>query len=262
MAAPATAPTPAARSPSARRATPRPPLRHRAESDPAPLAAAREHYELVRRRSALGALARRHRRGRPRRRSTPRRRASIRCRREHRRHLARRRAGPRVLHPARASLRRRAARSSIACACSRGSRRGSPTRRRRSSARTSSTTSTCSPTTASRSRGVAHDTLLESYVLESHKPHDMDNLAWRHLDVKTITLRRRRRARAPSAFRSSRWRVERATEYAAEDADVTLRLHHALYPRSQRDAKLRARLRARSSCRCATCCSAWSATAC
>ncbi len=37
--------------------------------------------------------------------------------------------------------------------------------------------------------GVAHDTLLESYVLESHKPHDMDNLAWRHLDVKTITYR-------------------------------------------------------------------------
>ena len=35
--------------------------------------------------------------------------------------------------------------------------------------------------------GVAHDTLLESYVLESHKPHDMDNLAWRHLDVKTIS---------------------------------------------------------------------------
>ncbi len=35
--------------------------------------------------------------------------------------------------------------------------------------------------------GVAHDTLLESYVLESHRPHDMDSLAWRHLDVKTIT---------------------------------------------------------------------------
>ncbi len=35
--------------------------------------------------------------------------------------------------------------------------------------------------------GVAHDTMLESYVLESHRAHDMDSLAWRHLDVKTIT---------------------------------------------------------------------------
>ena len=34
--------------------------------------------------------------------------------------------------------------------------------------------------------GVAHDTLLESYVIESHKPHDMGNLASRHLNVKTI----------------------------------------------------------------------------
>ena len=36
-------------------------------------------------------------------------------------------------------------------------------------------------------RGVAHDTLLQSYVLESHKPHDMDDLANRHLSIKTIT---------------------------------------------------------------------------
>ncbi len=42
-------------------------------------------------------------------------------------------------------------------------------------------------------RGVAHDTLLESYVLESHKPHDMGNLAWRHLNLTTHQLRRRDR---------------------------------------------------------------------
>src|SRR5208282_5985017 len=35
--------------------------------------------------------------------------------------------------------------------------------------------------------GVAHDTMLQSYVLESHRPHDMDNLAGRHLDVNAIT---------------------------------------------------------------------------
>ena len=35
--------------------------------------------------------------------------------------------------------------------------------------------------------GVAHDTMLQSYVLEAHRPHDMDSLAWRHLDVKTTS---------------------------------------------------------------------------
>ncbi|MDE2387740.1 MAG: DNA polymerase I, partial [Betaproteobacteria bacterium] len=35
--------------------------------------------------------------------------------------------------------------------------------------------------------GIAHDTLLQSYVLESHRPHNMDSLALRHLDVKTIS---------------------------------------------------------------------------
>ena len=35
--------------------------------------------------------------------------------------------------------------------------------------------------------GVAHDTILQSYLLESYRPHDLDSLAWRHLDVKTIT---------------------------------------------------------------------------
>ena len=37
-------------------------------------------------------------------------------------------------------------------------------------------------------KGIHDDTLLESYVLESHKPHDMDNLALRHLNVKTISF--------------------------------------------------------------------------
>ncbi|MFP5463050.1 MAG: DNA polymerase I, partial [Gammaproteobacteria bacterium] len=36
-------------------------------------------------------------------------------------------------------------------------------------------------------RGIAHDTLLESYVLESDKPHDMDSLARRHLGLTTIS---------------------------------------------------------------------------
>ena len=86
--------------------------------------------------------------------------------------------------------------------------------------------------------GIAHDTLLESYVLESHKPHDMDNLAWRHLDIKTLTyddVTGKGAKRIPF----DQVAVERAGEYAAEDADVTLRLHHKLYPSIEHDAKLR-----------------------
>jgi DNA polymerase-1 len=85
--------------------------------------------------------------------------------------------------------------------------------------------------------GVAHDTLLQSYVLESHKPHDMDNLAWRHLDLKTLSYDD---VTGKGAARISfeQVAVDRATEYSAEDADVTLRLHRTLYPAVADDAKL------------------------
>ncbi|MBI3936265.1 MAG: DNA polymerase I [Betaproteobacteria bacterium] len=85
--------------------------------------------------------------------------------------------------------------------------------------------------------GVAHDTLLESYVLESHKPHDMDSLAERHLGVKTITYDEVT-GKGASRIGFEEVAVERATEYAAEDADVTLQLHQALYPQIEADEKL------------------------
>jgi DNA polymerase-1 len=86
-------------------------------------------------------------------------------------------------------------------------------------------------------KGVAHDTLLESYVLESHKPHDMDSLAWRHLDVKTISYDEVT-GKGSNRIAFEQVAVERATEYSAEDADVTLRLHDALYPQIAVDDKL------------------------
>jgi DNA polymerase-1 len=85
--------------------------------------------------------------------------------------------------------------------------------------------------------GVAHDTLLQSYVLESHKPHDMDSLAWRHLSVKTITYDEVT-GKGVNRIPFEQVAVERATEYAAEDADITLRLHEALHPAIARDDKL------------------------
>ena len=86
-------------------------------------------------------------------------------------------------------------------------------------------------------RGVAHDTLLESYVLEAHRPHDMDNLAWRHLGVKTITYAEVA-GKGAKQIDFDQVGIEEATAYSAEDADITLQLHRNLYPQVAGDAKL------------------------
>ncbi len=86
-------------------------------------------------------------------------------------------------------------------------------------------------------RGVAHDTLLESYVLESHLRHDMGTLAERHLRLPTISYDDVT-GKGAQRIGFEQVSVERATEYSAEDADVTLRLHQCLYPRVQAEAGL------------------------
>ena len=75
--------------------------------------------------------------------------------------------------------------------------------------------------------GIAEDTLLESYVLESDKSHDMDSLASRHLGLKTLTYTEVC-GKGAKQIGFAEVAVERAIEYAAEDADITLRLHHTL----------------------------------
>ncbi|MBX9630618.1 MAG: DNA polymerase I [Burkholderiales bacterium] len=85
--------------------------------------------------------------------------------------------------------------------------------------------------------GVVHDTLLESYVLESHKPHDMDSMAMRHLGVRTITFEEVA-GKGASQIGFDQVSVERATEYSAEDADITLQLHQAMLPQLEREPAL------------------------
>ncbi|KNH09304.1 DNA polymerase I [Candidatus Burkholderia brachyanthoides] len=88
-------------------------------------------------------------------------------------------------------------------------------------------------------RGVEHDTLLQSYVLESQRPHDMDNLALRHLGVKTIKYEDVA-GKGASQIGFDEVAVDKASAYAAEDADITLRLHRALYPQvAQEEGLLR-----------------------
>jgi DNA polymerase I len=86
-------------------------------------------------------------------------------------------------------------------------------------------------------RGVAHDTLLQSYVLEAHRPHDMDSLAWRHLNVKTITFAEVA-GKGAKQIAFDQVGIDDATAYSAEDADITLQLHRYLYPRVIADRKL------------------------
>jgi DNA polymerase-1 len=86
-------------------------------------------------------------------------------------------------------------------------------------------------------RGIAHDTLLQSYVLEAHKPHGMDSLAHRHLNYKTVSYEEVA-GKGAKQIGFDQVSVETASHYAAEDADITLRLHEALYPQIARDEKL------------------------
>ncbi|MGV7235004.1 MAG: DNA polymerase I, partial [Nitrosomonadaceae bacterium] len=86
-------------------------------------------------------------------------------------------------------------------------------------------------------RGIMHDTLLQSYVLESHRPHNMDNLALRHLDIKTISYDEVT-GKGASRISFDQVDIEIATKYAAEDADITLRLHQNLYPQIMCNSRL------------------------
>ena len=80
--------------------------------------------------------------------------------------------------------------------------------------------------------GIQFDTLLESYVLESHLPHNMDSLAERHLGVKTIRYEEVC-GKGVHQIGFDQVDLKIATDYAAEDADITLRLHLELWPQIQ-----------------------------
>ena len=87
-------------------------------------------------------------------------------------------------------------------------------------------------------RGIAHDTLLQSYVLEAHERHDMDTLAARHLGEHTIKFEEVC-GKGANQIGFDQVSIERATDYAAEDADITLRLHQTLSPQIEATPGLR-----------------------
>jgi DNA polymerase I len=86
-------------------------------------------------------------------------------------------------------------------------------------------------------RGWRHDTLLESYVLEAHKPHSLESLAERHLHRKGIAYEELC-GKGANQIPFSQVDVERASAYSGEDSEMTLQVHQVLYPRIAAQAGL------------------------
>lgn len=87
-------------------------------------------------------------------------------------------------------------------------------------------------------QGYVHDTMLQSYVLEVHKPHGLASLAERHLgrtgiDYETIA------GKGASQIPFNQVPVDKAAEYSCEDSDQTLDVHLALWPKLENERRLR-----------------------
>ncbi|TGD70424.1 DNA polymerase I, partial [Mangrovimicrobium sediminis] len=87
-------------------------------------------------------------------------------------------------------------------------------------------------------RGIAFDTMLESYVLDSTATrHDMDSLALKYLGRSTIHFEDIA-GKGAKQLTFNQIKVEEAGPYAAEDADITLGLHRELWPRLEQEGRL------------------------
>ena len=85
--------------------------------------------------------------------------------------------------------------------------------------------------------GVLDDTLLQSYVLEAHQSHELGSLTTRHVGLATISYDDVT-GKGASRIGFEQVAIEQAGEYAAEDADVTLRVRDALAPQIAASDKL------------------------
>jgi DNA polymerase-1 len=87
--------------------------------------------------------------------------------------------------------------------------------------------------------GITHDTMLQSYVLDSTATrHDMDSLALKYLGCNTIHFEDIA-GKGKNQLTFNQIPIEKAAPYAAEDADVTLRLHNALWPKLEKEPELK-----------------------
>ena len=82
-----------------------------------------------------------------------------------------------------------------------------------------------------------HDTMLESYVIEAHKPHSLESLAFRHLGRTGLSYEDVC-GKGANQIPFAQVEIGRAAEYSCEDSDMTLHVHQALLPRIEAEAGL------------------------
>ena len=87
-------------------------------------------------------------------------------------------------------------------------------------------------------QGYAHDTMLQSYVLEVHKPHGLASLAERHLGRSGISFEDLC-GKGAHQICFGQVDIAKAAQYSCEDSDMTLDVHQVLWPQLQADDKLR-----------------------
>lgn len=87
-------------------------------------------------------------------------------------------------------------------------------------------------------RGYRHDTMLQSYILEAHKPHGLESLALRHLDRKGLSYEDLC-GKGAHQIPFSQVDIERASEYACEDSEMCVEVHRKLWPQLEAEPKLR-----------------------
>ena len=86
-------------------------------------------------------------------------------------------------------------------------------------------------------QGYAHDTMLQSYVLEVTKPHGLASLAERHVGRSGINYEDLC-GKGASQIKFNQVDIDRASEYSCEDSDQTLDVHRVLWPQLQANDKL------------------------
>jgi DNA polymerase-1 len=87
-------------------------------------------------------------------------------------------------------------------------------------------------------KGYRHDTMLQSYVLEAHKPHGLESLAERHLQRKGLSFEDLC-GKGVHQIPFNQVDVDKAAEYSGEDSEMALQVHRTLWPQIEAQAKLR-----------------------